>query len=94
MNTTVSEERDAVKSGYWPLYRYNPALAAQGKEPLIVDCAAPDGTLPAFLAGESRYQQLRESDPALADTLQGRLADRTAELHTLLMQESRLPASK
>lgn len=91
MRTVMSEEKRAVKAGYWPLYRYNPLLAAQGKNPLTVDCQAPDGTLPAWLAGESRYQQLRERDAALADTLQDSMAARTAQVHTILTDEAALP---
>ena len=41
MSHSIVGERDAVRAGYWPLVRYNPAAA----EPLTVDCAAPDGKL-------------------------------------------------
>ena len=91
MRTVMSEEKRAVKAGYWPLYRYNPLLAAQGKNPLVLDSQAPDGSLPAWLAGESRYQQLRERDASRADTLQGSMASRTAQVHTILTDEAALP---
>lgn len=87
MGSTIIEERRAVKAGYWPLYRYNPLLAAQGKTPLIVDSDKPDGSLPGFLAGESRYQSLRERKPQLADALQKKLADREADIYRLLSNQ-------
>lgn len=90
MGTAMTEERRAVKSGYWPLYRYNPSLAAQGKNPLTVDSAAPDGSLPDFLQGESRYEALRERNASLADKLQGRLAIRSAQIYHLLKADSQL----
>jgi pyruvate-ferredoxin/flavodoxin oxidoreductase len=49
----------AVKSGYWPLYRYNPMLAAEGKNPFILDSKEPDGSLQEYLAGEVRYAALQ-----------------------------------
>ncbi len=53
----------AVKSGYWPLYRYNPELKAQGENPFILESKAPDGSLQQFLAGEIRYNSLKKSFP-------------------------------
>ena len=41
MTTAVDEQKKAVSSGYWPLYRFNPALAAEGKNPLQLDSKAP-----------------------------------------------------
>ena len=45
MGKSQEEEKQAVESGYWPLYRYNPQLKAQGKNPFILDCKKPDGKL-------------------------------------------------
>ncbi|MCM1005440.1 MAG: pyruvate:ferredoxin (flavodoxin) oxidoreductase [Prevotella sp.] len=86
MGTAMIEERRAVKSGYWPLYRYNPLLAEQGKNPLIADSQAPDGSLPDFLSGESRYESLKERNANLADTLQSDLAARDKDVYTLLQK--------
>ena len=41
MATSMSHQKDAVKSGYWPLLRYNPALVREGKNPLQLDSRAP-----------------------------------------------------
>lgn len=52
-----------MKTGYWPLYRFNPALADEGKNPFILESKAPDGTLNEFLLGENRYAQLEQAKP-------------------------------
>lgn len=70
----VFEERDAVKSGYWQLYRYNPVLAAEGRQPLTVDYDEPNGTLVNFINGENRYADLKMVDPRMAAILQPKLA--------------------
>ncbi|MDR2503961.1 MAG: pyruvate:ferredoxin (flavodoxin) oxidoreductase [Deltaproteobacteria bacterium] len=63
MGKSMEESRLAVESGYWPLYRFNPQLTAQGKNPLTLEYKHPDGTLQNFLSGENRYAQLEESNP-------------------------------
>lgn len=90
MGTTIVEEKRAVESGYWPLYRYNPLLAAQGKNPLTVDYKAPDGSLASYLAGESRYEALREKDPKEADILQPKLAEGGERIYEVLTGEAGL----
>ena len=59
----------AVKSGYWPLFRYNPMLAAQGKNPLVLDSKAPSVPLSDFTGKETRYTMLTISDPEGAKKL-------------------------
>lgn len=63
MGRTQEEERLAVASGYWPLFRYDPRLAEQGKNPFQLDSKAPDGTLQEFLSGENRYAALEKLYP-------------------------------
>jgi pyruvate-ferredoxin/flavodoxin oxidoreductase len=63
MGKSQAESKLAVECGYWPLYRYNPVLAAEGKNPLVLDSKAPDGNLQAFLTGEVRYASLQKSFP-------------------------------
>ncbi|MBU4208478.1 MAG: hypothetical protein KKD12_02195, partial [Proteobacteria bacterium] len=67
------EERLAVQSGYWPLYRYNPLLKAAGENPFILDSRKPDGSFQEFLAGEVRYASLQECFPDEAKKLHTRL---------------------
>jgi pyruvate-ferredoxin/flavodoxin oxidoreductase len=63
MGKSQEESKLAVLSGYWPLYRYNPVLADQGKNPFILDSKAPNGSLQQFLAGEVRYASLQKTFP-------------------------------
>ena len=61
MGTSIMEERKAVESGYWHLYRYNPDLKKEGKNPFILDSKEPKGNLMDFIKGEIRYSQLENS---------------------------------
>ncbi len=63
MGKTQLESKLAVESGFWPLYRYNPMLKAEGKNPFILDSKEPDGTLQEFLSGENRFAALEKSFP-------------------------------
>ncbi|QJB57930.1 pyruvate:ferredoxin (flavodoxin) oxidoreductase [Pseudodesulfovibrio sp. zrk46] len=63
MGKTQLEQKLAVDSGYWPLYRYNPQLADEGKNPFLLESKAPDGTLQEFLSGENRYAMLERFYP-------------------------------
>jgi pyruvate-ferredoxin/flavodoxin oxidoreductase len=63
MGKTQLESKLAVQSGYWPLYRYNPLLADEGKNPFILDSKAPDGSIQEFLASENRYALLEKIAP-------------------------------
>ncbi len=64
MGKTQEEQKLAVASGYWPLYRFNPSLADEGKNPFSLDSKAPDGTMQEFLGGENRYALLERLHPA------------------------------
>ena len=63
MGKTQLEQKLAVDSGYWPLYRFNPELADKGENPFILESKAPDGTLQEFLSGENRYAILEKFYP-------------------------------
>ena len=69
MNHAMQEMKNAVRTGYWNLLRYNPALAAEGKNPLAIDSPAPTGDYRSFLMGEVRYNALTLKFPERADTL-------------------------
>ncbi|MBW1641400.1 MAG: pyruvate:ferredoxin (flavodoxin) oxidoreductase [Deltaproteobacteria bacterium] len=63
MGKSQEEIKLAVQSGYWTLYRYNPMLRDEGKNPFILDSKAPDGSLQEFLEGEVRYASLKKTFP-------------------------------
>ncbi|MBK5276725.1 MAG: pyruvate:ferredoxin (flavodoxin) oxidoreductase, partial [Desulfuromonadales bacterium] len=69
MTKGVDENRKAVSSGYWPLYRYNPALAAEGKNPLQLDSKSPTISFEEYAYGENRYRVLQKTNPAEAAIL-------------------------
>jgi pyruvate-ferredoxin/flavodoxin oxidoreductase len=57
------EQKRAVESGHWPLYRYNPDLAIQGKNPLQMDSKDPTISLAEYVYNENRYKILQRSNP-------------------------------
>lgn len=67
MAFTQEEEKRAVDSGYWVLYRYNPLLKKEGKNPFILDSKEPQLPLEEFLKREKRYSSLRISFPEKVD---------------------------
>ena len=69
MGKSQTEEKLAVETGYWPLYRYNPLLEEEGKNPFILESKAPTGDFRAFLMGENRYRSLMQQRPELAEQL-------------------------
>ncbi len=73
MGKSQEEERLAVEAGYWPLYRFDPRLAAQGKNPFQLDSKDPTGDFHAFLMGEVRYASLVQSFPDEAKKLHAQL---------------------
>jgi len=67
MSQSQLEEKKAVETGYWLLYRYNPALKKQGKNPFILDSKEPKGNVLDFLEGEKRYSSLKQTFPENAE---------------------------
>jgi len=69
MGTSIAEEKKAVDCGYWHLYRYNPVLKEQGKNPFILDSKEPTKDFKEFLRGEVRYSQLATVFPDIAEDM-------------------------
>jgi pyruvate-ferredoxin/flavodoxin oxidoreductase len=69
MRKGLEQQKLAVQSGYWPLYRFNPALVAEGKNPLILDSKEPSIPLKDYVYNETRYRMLVQSDEQRAETL-------------------------
>jgi len=65
----LEQQKAAVQSGYWPLFRYNPDLIAQGKNPLQLDSRAPSLPLDKYIYNETRYSMLKQSQPDVAKGL-------------------------
>ncbi len=69
MRRGLDQQKLAVQTGYWPLYRYNPALLDEGKNPLILDSKEPTLPLEEFAYNETRYRMLLKSNEGRAETL-------------------------
>ena len=69
MNRSMLEMKNAVRSGYWNLLRYNPDLEAEGKNPLSIDSQAPTQSYRDFIMGEVRYNSLKLKFPDRAEEL-------------------------
>ncbi len=69
MGTSIAEEKKAVESGYWHLYRYNPMLKEEGKNPFILDSREPTKSFKEFIQGEVRYSSLMNIFPGIAEKM-------------------------
>jgi len=69
MSFSQEEEKKAVETGYWPLYRYDPRLKAEGKNPFQLDSKPPKEGFRDFLMGEVRYSSLTRTFPENAKKL-------------------------
>ena len=69
MGKTQDQTKKAVEAGYWHLYRYNPELADEGKNPFILDSKEPKADFKEYLMSEVRYASLKKEFPETADEL-------------------------
>ena len=83
MGKSQNEEKLAVESGYWPLYRYDPRLKMEGKNPFQLDYNEPNGTLHDFIMGEVRYNSLVRSFPNEAKKLHKKLEEDVNEKYRM-----------
>jgi pyruvate-ferredoxin/flavodoxin oxidoreductase len=91
MGKSQEEAKMAVLSGYWPLYRYNPELAKEKKNPFQLDCKAPSVDIQEFLGGETRFASLEKMAPEVSKKLRAELAEAYAERFAMLKQLAELP---
>ena len=83
MGKSQFEGKLAVESGYWPLYRYNPELIKEGKNPFVLDSKAPDGTIQEFLSGETRFAALEKSLPEESKRLRIKIEKEVTDKYTM-----------
>lgn len=79
-----AEQKKAVMAGYWNLFRFNPALAEEGKNPFSLDSKAPIADYVEFIEGETRYSALKRSFPGKAEELFGIAAENSIEKYNKL----------
>jgi len=69
MSAAMTEEKNAVAAGYWHLFRFDPRLADEGKNPFTLDSKAPTASYKDFILGEVRYASLQKAFPDRAEAL-------------------------
>ncbi|UCF62065.1 MAG: pyruvate:ferredoxin (flavodoxin) oxidoreductase [Anaerolineaceae bacterium] len=69
MTTATDLHKDAVATGFWPLFRFDPTLAEQGKNPLQLDSKAPTENIEEFMYKQNRFRSLRQANPERANML-------------------------
>ncbi len=81
-----AEQKKAVDAGYWNLFRYNPALIAEGKNPFSLDSKAPTADYVEFINGETRYSSLKRSFPGKAEKLFSIAAENSIDKYNKLVR--------
>ncbi|OGV65353.1 MAG: pyruvate:ferredoxin (flavodoxin) oxidoreductase [Lentisphaerae bacterium RIFOXYC12_FULL_60_16] len=94
MTNGLQSQRDAVNSGHFPLYRYNPELTRQGKNPLVLDSKDPTMKFSEHAMKENRFQVLAKSDPESAKRLMGIADIQVAANYDLLKKLAALEPCK
>ena len=83
ISTTPTESRAAVECGYWPLFRFDPALTAEGKNPFVLDSKKVTGDLEAFLNRENRFVKTAMRSPTLSAELHAQVLAPRGTSHLL-----------
>jgi pyruvate-ferredoxin/flavodoxin oxidoreductase len=92
MRNGLEQQRLAALAGVWPLYRYNPALIDQGKNPLILDSKDPSIPVEEYAYNETRYRMLTQSDEARAEFLMKEAKEDVNKRWDKLRQLAGMPA--
>ncbi len=90
MQNCQLEMKKAVEAGYWQMFRYNPALKAEGKNPLTVDSKAPSASYRDFITSETRYSRLAQQFPDRAEKLFAKAEKAAAEKYERLVKYGKL----
>ena len=90
LNLGLEQQKLAVDTGYWPLFRYDPRLVEKGEVGLRLDSGAPKTDLAKFMANETRFGILKNVDPGRAEELAGR-AQTQVRTHYALYQQMAAP---
>jgi pyruvate-ferredoxin/flavodoxin oxidoreductase len=84
MGKSQDEAKIAVESGYWPLYRYNPALEEETKNPFVLESKEPDGSIQKFLGGEIRFSSLEGTFPEESKRLRAQIEEEVNRHYRIL----------
>ena len=91
MGIAQLEEKKAVEAGYWNIFRYDPRLADEGKNPFMLDGKAPSASYRDFIMGEVRYNSLTRSFPERAEKLFEKAEKVAADKYAHLEKLASLP---
>ena len=80
----LSHQKNAVETGSWPIYRYNPDNTKEGKAPLMLDSKAPSKPLADFMASETRFQVVNKANPDRYNMLLNKAQENVNEKRALL----------
>jgi pyruvate-ferredoxin/flavodoxin oxidoreductase len=94
MTAGYEEQKKAVACGHWPLYRFDPRLKAEGKNPLQLDSKAPTAEFEDYAYGENRYRTLKQAKPEVAANLMKLSAADAAQRYALMEQLANLNCDK
>ena len=90
MSIAQTEEKKAVQAGYWHLYRFDPRLKAEGKNPFTLDSKAPTADYKEFIMGEVRYNALARQNPERAEKLFDKAVKNAADRYDYLLRYAKL----
>ena len=90
MGNSMAEEKRAVEAGYWHLFRYDPRLEAEGKNPFQLDSGAPTASYKDFIESEVRYSSLMRTFPERAKVLFEKAEENAAEKYEHLEKLSKI----
>ena len=89
MGTAQTEEKKAVEAGYWNMFRYDPRLTKEGKNPFTLDSKAPTASYRDFIMGEVRYNSLARQNPTRAEELFAKAEENAKEKYEKLVEKSK-----
>ncbi len=87
MTNCQSEMKRAVEAGYWQLFRFNPLLKKEGKNPFSLDSKEPTADYIAFIEGEARYSRLLQQSPERARELFEKAAENAKKKYQMLKKK-------
>lgn len=90
----INDQKKAVTSGHWPLFRFNPLLKSEGKNPFVLDSKDPTISLEEYAYGENRYRVLKKTNPKAAEELIKLAQEDVSSRFKLYKQLSQLDCGK
>ena len=94
MGTAPMEEKKAVESGYWNLFRFDPRLKLDNRNPFLLDSKAPSLNYRDFIMNEVRYSALERTNPARAEKLFTAAEKQSRDKYEHLLKLSQLYENK